>query len=222
MLRTSSVRSIVNVPLRAALSLSTEGVLATSLDGCKKDDREEEAFHQFHQRRVQQSGAQKEATPPPCQVMCSSPSKCCLIDPMWQTTQWLLNCETSLEEKEISWWPLVSPLINGSDAATKDLTKRLMAALKWVEVVSESPVYQPAPTVLNIGHFLNEDWTGCGWSQQEWLLACACVLQCMGEAMDGRTWRSNRKHFTPQISMLMDAFLEVTSAKVVEADVTHC
>ena len=82
------------------------------------------------------------------------------IDLMWQTTKWLLNCETSLEEEKISWWLLVSPLTDDSDAATKDLTKRLMAAWKLVGIVSESPICPPAPTVLNIGQFLNEDLTG--------------------------------------------------------------
>ena len=129
--RTPAVISVVNVPLRTALSLSTEGMLASSLDDCKEDDGEEEAFHQFHQWRVQQSHMQEEATTPLCQVMCASPSKSCHIDPMWQTTKWLLNCEINLKEEEISWWPLVSPLTKGSDATTKDLTKRLMAAWKW-------------------------------------------------------------------------------------------
>ena len=154
--------------------------------------------------------------------MCASPSKSCCIDPMWQTTKWLMNCEMSLEEEEISWWPLAGPPTNGNDAATKVLAKRLMAAWKWVGIVLESPVYPPTPTVLNIGHFLDEDSTGHGWSKQEWLLAYAHMLQCVGEAVDRRTWRPNGKHFMPQISMLVDAFLEATGAKVVEADVARC
>ena len=98
--------------------------------------------------------------------------------------KWLLNCKTSLEEEEINLWLLVSPLTNGSDAATKDLAKRLMAAWKWAGVVSESPLCQPTPTVLNIRQFFNKDLTGHGWSQQEWLLVYARVLQRMG-----RLWR---------------------------------
>ena len=176
---------------------STVRSVAISLDDSKEDNGEEEAFDQFHQRRVQQSGMQKEATAQPCQVMCASPSKSCHIDPMWQTMRWLLDCETSLEEEEISWWLLVSPLTNGSNATTKDLVKRLMAAWKWVGVVSESPICPPTPTVLNIRQFLDEDLTGHGWSQQEWLLAYANVLQHVGQATDGRTWRPNGKCFMP-------------------------
>ena len=74
-LRTPMVRSVVNVPLRATSSLSTGGAPATSLGGCEEDDTEEDAFHQFHWRRVQQSGVQREATPAPHQVMHTSPSK---------------------------------------------------------------------------------------------------------------------------------------------------
>ena len=44
----------------------------------------------------------------------------------------------------------------------------------------------------------------------------------MGEAADGRTWRPNGRHFTLQISLLIDAFLEVTNADVMEADVVCC
>ena len=84
-------------------------------------------------------------------------------------------------------------LTDGSDAATKDLVKRLIATWKWAGIVSESPICPPAPTVLNIRQFLDEDLTGCGWSQQEWLLAYAQVLQHVGEAVDGRMWRPNRK-----------------------------
>ena len=37
---------------------------------------------------------------------------------------------------------------------------------KWMGAVSECSICPPAPTILNIGQFLNEDLTGHGWSQQ--------------------------------------------------------
>ena len=79
---------------------------------------------------------------------------------------------------------------------------------KWVGAVSESSICPPRPTILNIRQLLNEDLIGHGWSQQQWLLAYAHVLQCMGKAADGRTWRPNGKGFTPQISMLMETCKE--------------
>ena len=46
--------------------------------------------------------------------------------------------------------------------------------------------------------------------------------QHMGEAANRRTWRPHGRHFTPQISLLVDAFLEVTNAEEMEADVMCC
>ena len=53
-------------------------------------------------------------------------------------------------------------------------------------------------------------------------VAYANAFQCMGEAADGRTWRPNGKCFTQQISILVDAFLEVTNMEAVEAGVACC
>ena len=141
---------------------------------------------------------------------------------MWQTTRWLQDCEAGLDNEELSWWPLVNPLTDGNDTATKRLYQQLTAAWKWVGAVSESPICSPAPTILNIGQFLDEDLTGHNWSMQQWLLAYAHGLQYVGEAADGRTWRPNGRCFTLQISLLVDAFLEVTNAEVMEADVVRC
>ena len=141
---------------------------------------------------------------------------------MWQTMRWLQDCEVGLDDEELSWWPLVSPLTDGSDDATKELTWWLMAAWKWVGAVLESPICLPTSTILNIGQFHDKDLTGHGWSMQQWLLAYAPALQYIEEAADGRTCRPNGRHFTPQISLLVDAFLEMTNAEVMEADVMHC
>ena len=109
-----------------------------------------------------------------------------------------------LDDEELNWWPLASPLTDGSDAATKELAWQLMAAWKWAGVVLESPICAPAPTILNIGQVLDEDLTGHGWSMQQWLLAYVRALQCMGEVANGKTWRPNGRCFTPQISLLVD------------------
>ena len=141
--RTPAMRSIVNMPPRATSAHSAEGAPATSLDDYVEDHKEDKSFHQFHCRRVQQSSMQ--ISTPPHQVMCTSPTKSNPIDPMWQTMRWLQNCETSLDDDEVSWWPLVSPLTNGSDATTKDLTRQLMAAWKWVGQCLSPPSFHPCP-----------------------------------------------------------------------------
>ena len=57
---------------------------------------------------------------------------------------------------------------------------------------------------------------------QEWLLAYAHALQCVGEAAHGRSWHSNGNNCTPQVSLLVDTFLEEMSAQLVEADIIDC
>ena len=109
-----------------------------------------------------------------CIMMWCSPVKR-LLDPVWQTTNWLQAFEESLDEEEISWWPLLLPLTDESDMATRELTKQLLVIWRWVKKVSNTPICLPAPTVLNMGQFLNE----CPKEGDcmPWLLAYACALQ---------------------------------------------
>ena len=134
---TSTAKSVVNVPPQAASSHSVGGVPATPLD---HNEEEEESFYQFHHHRM---------------MRCSPISW--HIDPMWQTTKWLQTCEEGLDDEEISWWPLVNPLTDGSNVAVKDLTSWLMATWRWVGKVSKTPICPPSLTVLSIGQFLDKN-----------------------------------------------------------------
>ena len=135
--RAPTVQSVVNFPPQVASSHSTERAQAASLD-FDTDTDEEEAFHESNR----------------CTMMWCSPVKRCL-DLMWQTTKWLQACEESLDEEEISEW-LLLPLTDGSDVATRELAKWLLAMWRWVKKVCNTPICPPAPTVLNIEQFLNE------------------------------------------------------------------
>ena len=134
-----------------------------------------------------------------------------------QTTKWLQACEESLDEEEISWWPLLLLLTDGSDTATRELAKWLLAVWRWVKKVSNTPTCPPASTVHNIEQFLN-DCPKEG-DHTPWLLAYAHVLQCMGEATDGRMWQPSGVHFTPQISLLVAVFIQETGVELVQADI---
>ena len=103
---------------------------------------------------------------------------------------------------------------------TRELTKQLLAAWSWVKKVSNTCTCLPAPTVLNIGQFLNE----CPkeGDHTPWLLAHAHTLQHMDEATDGRMWWPSGVHFTPQIFLLVDVFIQETGAELVEADIASC
>ena len=186
------VQSVVNVLPQAASSHSTGGVQATSLD-FDTDMDEEEAFHKSNR----------------CIMMQCSPVKM-RLDPMWQTTKWLQACEESLDEEAISWWPLLLPLPDGSDMGIREFTKWLLATWRWVKKVSNTPTCLPATTVLNIGQFLNEHPKE--GNHTPWLLVYAYTLQCMDEAADGRMWQPSGVHFTLQISLLVDVFVQETGA----------
>ena len=200
--RAPMVQSVVNVLPQAASSHSTRGVQARSLN-FNADIDEEEAFHKSN-RYI---------------MMWCSPVKRHL-DLTWQTTKWLQACEESLDDEEISWWLLLLPLTDGSDVATRELPKQFLTAWRWVKKVSNTPICPPAPTVLNIGQFLNE----CPkeGDHMPWLLVYAHALQHVGEATDGRMWWPIRVHFTPQISLLVDVFIQETGAELVEADIASC
>ena len=118
-------------------------------------------------------------------MMRSSPVRT-RLDPMWQTMKWLEACRESLGEEDITWWPLVVPLTDGGTTTTKELAKHLIAMWRWTTKVSTMPLCPPAPTMLNIGQFLD----GCPkeGDHTPWLLAYACALQHMGEATERRTW----------------------------------
>ena len=200
--RTPTIQSVVNVPPWTVSSHSMGGVQATSLD-YKEDSNGESPFHEIN-RRI---------------MMRSSLVRTCL-DPMWQTMKWLEACGESLGEEDITWWLLVMPLTDGGIVAAKELTKHLVAVWRWMAQVSIMPVCPPALTMLNIGQLL-EGYPREGY-HTPWLLAYTHTLQCVGEAAEGRTWHPSGMHFTLQISLLVDAFIEETGAELIELDTTSC
>ena len=202
--RSTTVKSVVNIPPQGASFHSADGVPAVSLDH-NKEEEEEKSFHKFHHHRMMQ---------------CLSISW--HTDPTWQTAKWLQTCEEGLDDGEISWWLLVSLLTDGSNTAAKDLTRQLVATWRWAGKVSKTPVCWPSLTVLNIGQFLDGDAGEQGWDQPQWLLAYAHALQHIGEVADRRTWSPDGKRFTPEISQLVHAFTDETWPELVEAEVALC
>ena len=183
-------------------SFSTGGVQVASLD-YKEDSNGESPFHETSR----------------CIMMRSSPLGTHL-DPLWQTTMWLEACGDSLGEEDITWWLLVMLLTDGGTVAAKELAKFLISVWRWTAKVSTMPLYPPAPTMLNIGQFLK----GCPrkGDHTPWLLAYACALQHMGEAAEGKTWHPSGVCCTPQISLLVDAFVEETGAELIELNTASC
>ena len=132
---TPTIQSVVNVPPQALFPLHG-GAQAVLLD-YKEDSNGESPFHETSRH-----------------IMMRSSPVGTHLDPLWQATMWLEACRELLGEEDITWWPLVMPLTDGGTAATKELTKHLISAWRWMAKVSTTPMCPPAPTMLNIGQFL--------------------------------------------------------------------
>ena len=179
---TPTIQLVVNVPSQAVSSHSMGGVQAASTD-YKEDSNRESPFHETSR----------------CIMMRSSPVGT-RLDPLWQTMTWLEACRDSRVEEDIAWWPLVMPLTDWGTTVTKELTKCLISAWRWMAKVSTMPLCPPAPTMLNIGQLLK----GCPreGDRTPWLLAYVHTLQHMGEATEGRTWCPSGVHFTCDRKMM--------------------
>ena len=90
---------------------------------------------------------------------------------MWEPTQWLEWHVKCLTHKNIPWWELVVPMMNGGTKWTKELAKCLLATWQWTFMVGAADFCLPSPFVLNIGQFLDEaaDVKDC----VAWMLAYA-------------------------------------------------
>ena len=159
--RAFALQSAVNVLPRAASLSSAKGATATSLDYYGEDE-EDGSFQQFHVWQVQLGSPRKEGEAPLHWVVHNSPSAGDKIDPLWQTTRWLRSFREQCKKDEPIWWSLIHPLTDGRDMAALDLAQWLMATWRWEITISTPPICPPAPTVMNIGQFLDKDTTGQG------------------------------------------------------------
>ena len=102
------------------------------------------------------------------------------------------------------------------------LAQQLMATWRWATTISTSPICPPAPMVINIGQFLEEDTTGCRWSMWQWLEAYTRGLQHVREAVEGRRWRPEGEGFAPKVLPLVEAFIGETGTRDVKGCTVDC
>ena len=72
----------------------------------------------------------------------------------------------------------------------------------------DPPICPPAPSLLNIGHWLQEDCKED--DRQHWIEAYACSLQYMAEASTGQSWTTEGKTMVPEVSSLVETFMAMT------------
>ena len=123
-------------------------------------------------------------------------------------------------EEDITWWLLVMPLTDGGTAATKELAKCLTSVWRWTAKVSTTPLCPPTPH--NAEHWTVSQGTPKEGGPHTLVLAYAHALQHMGEAREWRTWCPSGVHFTPQISPLVNAFIEETGVELIELNIASC
>ena len=152
-------------------------------------------------------------------VMKGSPKKA-QPDPMWEVIKWLEAHVETLREEDVPWWPLVVLLTDEGTPSTSELAKCFLAAWQWMAEVAATKFCPPAPTMLNIGQFLDEEPEEGDCTP--WLLADTHALQHMGEAVERRMWCPMGMHFTPQVSPLVDAFIEEKETELTELGIAAC
>ena len=111
----------------------------------------------------------------------------------------------NIRVEDVLWWQLVAFLIDGGAKHARELAKCFLAAWQWTFEVCAANFCLPAPTMLNIGQFLDEEPEE--GDHAPWLLAYAYTLQCVGEAAEGRRCCPSGMHFSLQVSLLVDAFI---------------
>ena len=88
----------------------------------------------------------------------------------------------SYTDAQLDFWLLLRPLTDGGKESSRHLTRRLLSVWHWASAL-DPPVCLPAPSVLDIGHWLWEDHDVD--DRQWWIKAYAYSLQCMAEASVG-------------------------------------
>ena len=96
---------------------------------------------------------------------------------------------------------------------------RLLSVWHWA-LVLDLPTYPPAPSSLNIGHWLHED---CKVSErQKWIEAYACTLQHIGKASVDCSWTTEDRTMTLEVSKLVEIFIAATGMHIPSCIVREC
>ena len=132
---------------------------------------------------------------------------------------WMRNCQKCYDDKMISFWPLLHPLMDGGGTTTQCLVHCLLSTWQWSSTTH--PVScPPAPTNMEIRQWLPLDREGK--KEDLSIEAYACCLQCMAEASARCSWVTEGEGMAPQISPLVQAFLSAMGRCVSPSIVREC
>ena len=122
-------------------------------------------------------------------------------------------------DAQLNIWLLLRLLTDGSEVSNQHLACRLLSMWHWVSAL-DLPTCPPAPSSLNIGHWL---WEDCKVNErQKWIEAYVCTLQHVGKASEGCYWTSEDRTMTPEVSKLVETFMAVTGTCIPSRVVREC
>ena len=126
------------------------------------------------------------------------------LDPIKDMLKWMKECQWSYMEEHLGFWTLLHLLMDHGEAFNWLLACQMLSVWHWASALNLL-AYPPAPSQLNIGHWIRED---CDMSErQKWIEAYACMLQHLVEASVGHSWTMEGQSMTPEVSKLVDTFL---------------
>ena len=97
------------------------------------------------------------------------------LDPEVDAMRCMKEHQCSYTDAQLDFWLLLRTLTDRGEELSRHLTRRLLSIWHWVSAL-DPPLCLPAPSVLDIGHWLWEDHDVD--DTQWWIKAYACSLQC--------------------------------------------
>ena len=96
---------------------------------------------------------------------------------------------------------------------------RLLSVWHWASAL-DPLICPPAPSSLNIGHWL---WDDCEVDERQWWIkAYTCSLQCIAKASVGWFWTAEGKIMTLQVSNLVEMFMAMTGIHISPHIIREC
>ena len=129
-----------------------------------------------------------------------------LLNPQTQALKWMKEHQRSYTDAQLDFWLLLRPLTDGGEESSQHLACRLLSVALGISL--GPPICPPAPSALNIGHWLQEGHKED--DRQCWIEACACFLPCVAEPSVGRCWVMEGKDMVPKVSSLVETFMATT------------
>ena len=141
------------------------------------------------------------------------------LNPGVDALKWMKEHQHPYTDVQLNFWLLLRPLTDGGKESSQHLRCRLLSVWHWVSAL-DLPTCPPAPSSLNIGHWLWEDCEVDG--TQKWIETYVCTLQHVAKASMGWYWTMEDGKMTLEVSNLVETFMAMTGMHVSPRIVREC